>query len=211
MNKKGDSLIAALSSIVKRGLVKAVGVSNYGLDATRACHEALAKRGIQLATNQIQMSLLYRWPEQNGLLKACDDLGIKVLSYSPLALGMLTGKYTKENPPQGPRQKIYEKLLTTPDYANLLATMKEVASGHGDATPSQVALNWARAKNTIPIPGARTLSQIKKNNDALNWNMSADEVAILDREAAKVTTFLTPDANPFPRKDINTGLAMYDS
>ena len=84
------------------------GVSNCGVEVTRACHDALAKRGIQLATNQIQMSLLYRWPEQNGLLKACDDLGVKVLSYSPLGLGMLTGKYTLEKPPQGPRKVVYE-------------------------------------------------------------------------------------------------------
>ena len=89
--------------------------------------------------------------------------------------------------------------------------MKEVASGHGDATFSQVALNWTRAKKTIPIPGARTLSQIQKNNASLDWNMSPDEVALLDREAAKVTTFLTPDANPFPKKDVNTGLMLYDS
>lgn len=181
------------------------------MDATRACHDALAKRGIQLATNQIQMSLLYRWPDQNGLLKACDDLGVQVLSYSPLALGMLTGKYTLEKPPQGPRKAVFEKLLTTPDYQNLLDTMKEVAAGHGDASLSQVALNWTRAKKTIPIPGARTLSQIQKNNAALDWNMSAEEVSLLDREAAKVTTFLTPEANPFPKKDINTGLILYDS
>ena len=187
------------------------GVSNYGVDATRACHDALAKRGIQLATNQIQMSLLYRWPDQNGLLKVCDDLGVQVLSYSPLALGMLTGKYTLEKPPQGPRKAVFEKLLTTPDYQNLLDTMKEVAAGHGDASLSQVALNWTRAKKTIPIPGARTLSQIQKNNAALDWNMSGEEVALLDREAAKVTTFLTPEANPFPKKDINTGLILYDS
>jgi pyridoxine 4-dehydrogenase len=201
-----------LAQAYEKGLVRAVGVSNYGVDATRACHEALAKRGIQLATNQIQMSLLYRWPEQNGLLQACSDLGVQVLSYSPLALGMLTGKYTKENPPQGPRKAIYEKLESTPDYQNLLNTMKQVAMNRGEETTlSQVAINWARAKKTIPIPGARTLSQIKKNNAALNWNMSNEEVALLDREAAKVQSFLVPEANPFPKKDIKTGLIMYDS
>lgn len=202
-----------LAMAFDKGLVRAVGVSNYGVDATRACHEALAKRGIQLATNQIQMSLLYRWPEQNGLLQACSDLGVQVLSYSPLALGMLTGKYTKENPPpQGPRKAIFQKLLTTPDYQNLLDTMSQVAAKHGDDTTlSQVALNWARAKNTIPIPGARTLRQIQKNNAALDWKMSTDEVALLDREAAKVRTFILPEANPFPKNDINTGLRMYDS
>jgi pyridoxine 4-dehydrogenase len=66
-----------LAMAYEKGLVKAVGVSNYGIDAVRACHDALAKRGIPLASNQIQLSLLYTHPIDNGLLKACDDLGVK--------------------------------------------------------------------------------------------------------------------------------------
>lgn len=200
-----------LAEAYEKGLVKAVGVSNYGVDATRACHDALAKRGIQLATNQIQFSLLYRYPLENGLLKACDDLGVKVLAYSPLALGMLTGKYTDDKPPAGPRKSVYRNLQTTIDYQNLLSTMRDIASGHGDASLSQVALNWTRAKSTIPIPGARTLSQIKQNYGALDWNLSAGEVRALDKAAAKVTTFTKPDVLPFPKKDIYTGLKMIDS
>lgn len=195
----------------EKGLVKAVGVSNYGVDATRACHDALSKRGIPLATNQIQMSLLYRWPLENGLLQACNDLGVKVLSYSPLALGMLTGKYTPDKPPNGPRKKLYEQLITTPDYENLLATMQDVAAKHQNASKAQVALNWARAKGTVPIPGARTVKQIASNNAALDWNLSKDEEARLDRAAAQVTTFLKPEANPFPKNDKDTGLIMFDS
>jgi pyridoxine 4-dehydrogenase len=80
-----------LAMAFDKGLVKSVGVSNYGVDATRACHDALAKRGIQLASNLIQLSLLYQHPLDNGLKQVCDDLGIKVLSYSPLAFGMLGG------------------------------------------------------------------------------------------------------------------------
>jgi len=200
-----------LAMAYEKGLVKAVGVSNYGVDATRACHDALQKRGIPLATNQIQLSLLYRWPLENGLMQACDDLGVQVLSYSPLALGMLTGKYTVDNKPTGPRKKLFEQLITTPDYKNLLATMDDVASGHSGASKAQVALNWARSKGSIPIPGARTVKQIASNNAALNWNLSKEEVAVLDRAAAKVTTFIKPEANPFPKKDKDTGLIMYDS
>ena len=200
-----------LAMAYEKGLVKAVGVSNYGVDATRACHDALAKRGIQLATNQIQLSLLYRWPLENGLLQACNDLNVKVLAYSPLALGMLTGKYTAENKPSGPRQSIYDKLLTTPDYGNLLATMQQITSSHPDASLAQVALNWTRAKGTVPIPGARTVSQVKSNYGALNWKLSKEEETTLDAAAAKVTTFLTPDKNPFPKQDKDTGLIMYDS
>lgn len=200
-----------LAKAFDKGLVQAVGVSNYGVDATRACHAALAKRGIPLATNQIQLSLLYRHPLENGLMDACHDLGVKVLSYSPLGLGMLGGKYTPDAPPTGPRKSLYQKLLTTPDYENLLATMRQVGAGHQGASPAQVAINWTRAKNSIPIPGARTLSQVKSNYAAVEWSLSPEEVKVLDDAAAKVQTFIQPDASPFPRKDINTGLIMFDS
>jgi pyridoxine 4-dehydrogenase len=200
-----------LATAYENGLVKAVGVSNYGADATRACHAALAKRGVPLASNQIQLSLLYRYPLENSLMETCEELGVQVLSYSPLALGMLTGKYTLDEPPKGPRKGLFKALKSTPDYDNLLAAMKDVASGHKDATLSQVALNWTRAKNSIPIPGARTLSQVQQNFGALDWNLSASEVKALDQAAAKVTTFSKPEDVPFPKEDRNTHLKLFDS
>jgi pyridoxine 4-dehydrogenase len=115
-----------LTMAYEKGLVKAVGVLNYGVDATLTCHEALAKRGILLATNQIQYNILCRHPETNGLLQTCKDLGVQVLSYSPMALGLLTGKYTAENVKgiQGPCQGIFEKTIGTPEFDNLLSAMK---------------------------------------------------------------------------------------
>lgn len=200
-----------LAECYEKGLVKGVGVSNYGSDAVRACHDVLAERGIPLASNQIQLSLLYKWPTENGLLDTCRELGVEILSYSPLALGFLTGKYNQDNLPAGPRQGLFKQLLSTPDYENLLATMKQISDKHDNATLSQVAINWTRAKGTIPIPGARTVKQVQQNFNALSWNLSKEDEAMLDEAAAKVTTFLTPDKNPFPKQDINTGLTMYDS
>ena len=200
-----------LAECYEKGLVKAVGVSNYGSDAVRACHDVLAERGIPLASNQIQLSLLYKWPIENGLLDTCKELGVQVLSYSPLALGFLTGKYNENRLPEGPRQGLFKQLLSTPDYENLLVTMKQIADKHNDATLSQVAINWTRSKGTIPIPGARTVKQVQQNYNALSWDLTKEEERMLDEAAAKVSTFLTPDKNPFPKEDINTGLAMYDS
>jgi pyridoxine 4-dehydrogenase len=200
-----------LAQCYEKGLVKAVGVSNYGVEAMTACHAVLAKRGIPLATNQIQYSLLYTWPEQNGLLQACQDLNVQVLAYSPLALGMLTGKYNKDTMPRGPRKSILESLLKTPDYQNLLMVMGEVAAHHPGSTLSQVAINWTRAKGTIPIPGARTIPQVEQNYGALEWSMSKEEIQVLDDAAQKVTTFLTPDKSPMVKEDINTHMRMMDS
>ena len=200
-----------LAMVYEKGLVKSVGVSNYGSDALRACHESLSDRGIALATNQIQFSLLYRYPELNGLLDTCRELNVKVLAYSPLALGFLTGKYSKAQLPSGPRSALGKQLFQTSDFDNLIDTMKEVASHHDSATVSQVAINWTRAKGTIPIPGARTISQVQQNYGALEWNLSPKDVETLDAAAAKITTFVTPDKSPFPKEDIKTHLKMFDS
>lgn len=179
-----------LGDAYEQGLVKAVGVSNYGVDAMRACHAKLAERGIKLTSNQIQMSLLYRWPIDNGLLDACKELDVKVLSYSPLALGFLVGKYNKDNLPNGPRSKIGKQLFEDDAFDNLQVIMKDIAAKH-DAVPSQVALNWCIAKGTIPIPGARTLKQAKQNLATLDWTLSAEEEKMLDEASSKVTGFIT--------------------
>lgn len=202
-----------LAMAYEKGLVKAVGVSNYGVDATRACHAALAKRGIQLATNQIQHSLLYRYPEENGLLQACNDLGVQVLSYSPLALGLLTGKYDVDNVNQiqGPRKSLFQKTVGKSEFKNLLDSMKTIARDHGnDVNLAQVAINYCRAKNTIPIPGARNLRQVQSNYGSLDWTMNSDEVKFLDQASSKLS-YIDPSASPFPRKDKDTGLQLFDS
>jgi pyridoxine 4-dehydrogenase len=201
-----------LAMAYDKGLVKAVGVSNYGVDALKACHAALKKRGIPLATNQIQYSLLYRFPEDNGLLQACQDLGVNVLSYSPLALGLLTGKYASSDSVQqvsGPRKALFEKTVQNPQFTTLLDAMKQVAANHDNANAAQVAINWCRAKGTIPIPGARNLRQIQSNYASLSWDLSKEEVALLDNAAS--FSYNTPDVAPFPREDKSTGLKMFDS
>ena len=118
-------------------------MSNYGVDAVRSCHAKLAERGIKLASNQIQMSLLYRWPLENGLLDTCKELDVRVLSYSPLALGYLTGKYSKSNLPKGPRAKIGEQLYADDsEFEHLQTVMNDIATKHNGEV-SQVAINWA--------------------------------------------------------------------
>jgi pyridoxine 4-dehydrogenase len=199
----------------ERGLIRAVGVSNYGVDATRACHAALARRGVPLSTNQIQYSLLYRYPEQdNGLIRCCKDLGMDVLSYSPLALGLLSGKYGPDNVGtiNGPRRKLFEKSVADPKFARIVGAMREVADGHSDVNAQipQVAINWCIAKGTIPIPGARNLRQVQSNYGSLDWKMSEAEVKFLD-EASQGFSYVEPGANPFPRVDKDTGLKMFDS
>ena len=85
-----------MADAVEAGKVKTVGVSNYSAEQMRLAHAELTKRGIPLASNQVQYSLLYRKPEVDGVLDACHELGVTLIAYSPLAQGALTGKYSPD-------------------------------------------------------------------------------------------------------------------
>jgi aryl-alcohol dehydrogenase-like predicted oxidoreductase len=169
-----DALAAAHSA----GLVKTVGVSNYSERETRAIHAALAQRGIRLATNQVEYSLLRTRPETSGLLRACRALGVVMLAYSPLGQGRLTGKYSAGNPPPGKRNfSAYPMGEIDP----LVAELRRLGDRRGGKTASQVALNWLMCKGVIPIPGAKNGTQAEQNAGALGWRLSEDEIAALDR------------------------------
>ena len=81
---------------VEKGRIQTIGVSNYSATQMREAHEILAKRGIPLAVNQVQYSLLSRKIETQNILFTAQDLGVTILAYSPLAQGLLTGKYKPE-------------------------------------------------------------------------------------------------------------------
>jgi aryl-alcohol dehydrogenase-like predicted oxidoreductase len=169
----------ALAKAVREGKIRAAGVSNYNAEKTRQAHAALARFGIPLASNQISFSLLNRRPETNGLLSLCRDLGVTVIAYSPLMQGMLTGRYTPDNPPSGIRRFRYSR-----DYLSriqpLLAAMGEIGRGRGNKTPTQVALNWVMCKGAVPIPGVKNKRQAEDVLSALGWRLTMEEVAALD-------------------------------
>ena len=193
-----------------RGLVKAVGVSNYGVDAVTAASEALAARGVPLYSNQIQYSLLHPFANQNGLKQRCDELGVKVLAYSPIGLGLLSGKYSRDSLPSGPRAQLGKAFFEQGEAADtLVAAVRRTADKHG-GTPAQVAINWCVAKGALPIPGARNLQQAQQNLGALAWKLDAEDVAALDAASAAIRR-LDGGNSPFPERDIGTGLRMFDS
>ena len=173
------ALAEALATAHQAGLVKAVGVSNYSEKEMRAIDRELRARGLGLATNQIEFSLLRRVPETGGLLAACDQLGVLPLAYSPIGQGRLTGKYSAANPPPG-RRGFSAHPMEKVDV--VVAELRRIGDDH-DRTPSQVALNWLIAKGAVPIPGAKNRAQAEENAGALGWDLSADEVAALDAVA----------------------------
>lgn len=169
----------AMADVVEDGLVKAVGVSNYSKEQMLRAYDRLAKRNIPLASNQVEYSLLVREPEKTGLLDTCHRLGIILIAYSPLAMGMLTGKYSVSNRPSGLRNRRYgtNKLKKIEKLTGLL---REIGNIHGGKSPAQVALNWAMCKGTVPIPGAKNAKQAEQNAGALGWKLTEDEIEHLD-------------------------------
>ena len=174
------ALADALASAHQAGLVGAVGVSNYSVKETRAMAEALGRRGMRLATNQIEFSLLRRAPETSGLLAACRDLGVLPLAYSPIGQGRLTGKYSVSNPPPGKRTFSNHPMAVV---GRVVAELRRVGEKHGGKLPSQVALNWVMAKGVVPIPGAKNRHQAEENAGALGWTVDEEDLARLDAVA----------------------------
>jgi aryl-alcohol dehydrogenase-like predicted oxidoreductase len=175
-----SSWMDAMADAVSEGLIRAVGVSNYSRSQTQIAYDALAKRNIPLASNQVKYSLLDRHPERSGLVDLCKELGITLIAYSPLEKGILTGKYSPKNQPQGFMAWRYNKPYLT-KIEPILSTLGEIGEAHGGKKPAAIALNWLMCKGVVPIPGARNSNQAQDNTGALSWKLSDAEVDRLDR------------------------------
>jgi aryl-alcohol dehydrogenase-like predicted oxidoreductase len=173
------ALADALAAVHAAGLARAVGVSNYSVREMERIHAALAERGVPLASNQIEYSLLRTRPESTGLLDACKRLRVVLLAYSPIGMGRLTGKYSAADPPPGRRNVKHPPME---EVDRVVDVLRRLGSDHG-RTPSQVALRWLIEKGTVPIPGAKNGEQARQNAGALGWSLSTDEMAELDRLA----------------------------
>lgn len=181
-----DAMAGGLARCVELGLARSVGVSNYSRDEMVRIDEALRRRGLRLASNQVEFSLLRTLPEKSGLLDECRRRGIVLMAYSPLGMGRLTGKYSKENPPP-PNRRFgnfpMEKL------APLLDNLRRVGDAHG-VSPSAVALKWVIQKGAIPLGGVKNAKQAQENARAASdeWALSQDEMDELDKHAQVGTT-----------------------
>jgi aryl-alcohol dehydrogenase-like predicted oxidoreductase len=172
--------------VQQQGLIEAVGVSNYDLAQTIEADNVLKEHGSRLASNQVEYHLLERRIEKNGLMDKCNELGIKIIAYSPLAMGILTGKYTPENPPSGVRNSQYNHDFLA-KIQPLIKAMIKIGNDHDGKSAAQVALNWVICKGAIPIPGAKNANQMEQNVGGAGWRLSADEVKLLDELSDSVT------------------------
>lgn len=173
-----DTMMEGLAECVKRGLTRTVGVSNFGQSRMLAAYSALARHSIPLASNQVHYSLVNRTVEKNGTLARCKELGIRLIAYSPIEKGLLSGKYSVSSPPPGSRSRTYTNLL--PKIGPLLKLMTEIGQDHGGKSNVQVALNWVTFKGALAIPGAKNAQQAQENAGGLGWKLTEEEVTRLD-------------------------------
>ncbi|MEX0796643.1 MAG: aldo/keto reductase [Acidimicrobiia bacterium] len=175
-------LMNGMADAVEAGKVRAVGVSNYSAEQMRHAHAALAERGIPLASNEVEYALLHRQPETDGVLDACRELGVTLIAYTPLAGGLLTGKYTTENRPRGFFRRVPPRYRRGALEAlhPVVQLLTEIGDRYG-RTPAQVALRWLIENPTVlPIPGAKNGNQAAANAGAVAFALTADELDALN-------------------------------
>ncbi|HTZ09152.1 MAG TPA: aldo/keto reductase [Acidimicrobiales bacterium] len=167
----------AFARLMDEGLVRQAGVSNYSLARWLAAEEAL---GRPVLSNQVRYNLLDRRPEHELVPWAQHNERV-VIAYSPVAQGLLSGRYGPEDRPTGIVRSgspaFHPENLRR--IAPLVAVLRQVAEAHG-VTPSQVALAWlVRRPNVVVIPGASSVAQVEANAAAADIDLADDEDAAL--------------------------------
>jgi aryl-alcohol dehydrogenase-like predicted oxidoreductase len=181
-----EAQMDAMAALVKTGKVRYIGVSNFSTKQMRRAHAALAKHGLPLASNQVQFNLINRKLEKN-VLPAARELNVSLIAYSPLAQGLLTGKFHKnqdllKNVPFLRRMLMRRKIEKT---RALVKALEDIAVAH-NCTASEVALSWAvnfHGETIVAIPGATKLEHVRQNVGALTLKLSPEEMAKLDEQS----------------------------
>ena len=183
----------AMAKLMKEQKIRYVGVSNFTASQMRKAHDALAAHGIRLTSNQVHYNMIHRNIEYNGVLEAAKDLGIAIIAYSPLAQGILTGKY-HDDPKAIHSKKGFRKRIGAFRQKGLERThpliekLKEIADSHS-ATPAQVALNWLthfHDGTVFAIPGASNTHQAQSNARSMDLELTEAEMKILDQTSKQI-------------------------
>jgi aryl-alcohol dehydrogenase-like predicted oxidoreductase len=191
---RDGTIMRGMRALQRVGLVSEVGVSNYSLDRWRAAEHALGSR---VLSNQVRYSLVDRSPEQY-LLPFAESTGHIVIAYSPLAQGLLSGKYDRDHRPAN-RIRASSALFLPENLdraGDLIATLREVADGHA-ATPAQIALAWViHHPAVVAIPGASSVGQLESNVAAADIDLTEDEYQALHAAAVRFRPVTGPAALP---------------
>jgi aryl-alcohol dehydrogenase-like predicted oxidoreductase len=173
-----------MAGLLQDDLIGAAGVSNYSLGRWRQADHAL---GLPVVSNQVQFSLAHANPLEDLVPFAQREHRV-IIAYSPLAQGLLGGKYTQDNRPGGVRAA--NPLFGTENLrrvAPLLDTLRQVAAAH-NVKPAQAALAWLLSlPQVVVIPGASSVEQLEFNVAAADLELDASSQAALTKAARAFT------------------------
>lgn len=184
-----EETMGALASIVAQGKALYVGISSYPEKETKEAHRILKDLGVPCTIHQPSYSMLNRWIENDKTIDACGKLGIGIIAFSPLAQGVLSGKYNKGGKDGTRASEANSSLRQSHIEPNVLEAVEkvaEIAKSRGQSMV-QLALSWVlrRKEMTSALVGVRTLEQLKDNLGVLkNLDLSAEEIKAID-EATK--------------------------
>ena len=191
---RDGTIMRGMRALQRVGLVSEVGVSNYSLDRWRAAEQALGSR---VLSNQVRYNLVDRSPEAD-LLPFAESTGHIVIAYSPLAQGLLSGKYHRDSRPAN-RIRAASPLFLPENLdraGDLIATLREVAGAHS-ATPAQIALAWViHRPAVVAIPGASSVEQLESNVAAADIDLTEDEYQALHAAATLFRPITGPAVLP---------------
>lgn len=183
-----EETMGALAHLVAQGKALYVGISNYPEAETRRAHDILKSLGVPCVLHQPSYSALNRWIEADKTIDACGELGIGMIAFSPLAQGVLSGKYNTGQT-EGARGTSNNPFLKadkiSPETLAAVAALAEIAKSRGQTMP-QLALAWVlrRKEMTSALIGVRTLAQLQDNLGVLNnLDFTADELLAIDAAA----------------------------
>jgi L-glyceraldehyde 3-phosphate reductase len=195
-----EETMGALAQAVRSGKALYVGISSYPEQETREAHRILKEMGVACTIHQPSYSILNRWIEDDGTIDACGELGIGIIAFSPLAQGVLSGKYNrggKEGTRATEKNSSLRQSHIEDRVLDAVGKLEEIAKARGQSMV-QLALSWAlrRKEMTSALIGVRTLDQLKDNLGVLdNLSLSDDEVLAID----KATKGGLMDLHPQPK------------
>jgi aryl-alcohol dehydrogenase-like predicted oxidoreductase len=184
------SEMTAMAELLNKKLIKSIGVSNFPAQMMKSAWETLDRKGVLLASNQVSYNLLDRRIESNGVMDLAKKLGISIIAYSPLAQGLVTGKF-HDNPEllKNIGFRKYNSQFKPKGLEKsrpVVMLVKKLAIRY-NVTPSQIALNWLihyHGDMVVAIPGATREIHIKENTGAMSFRLSEEDMARLDKESA---------------------------
>jgi len=185
-----EAQMNAMADLVKQGKIRYVGVSNFSARQMRQAHAALAKHGLPLASNQVRYNLMDRNPDTNGVIEAAKELNVSIIAYSPVAQGLLSGKF-HDNPELIKNLHFIRRIRMGQQIEKsrkLINKLKSIAAAH-NCGPTEVALNWLvnyHGELVVAIPGATKVDHVRKNVGALTLKLTPQEMTELDTESKSI-------------------------